>query len=505
MEQIRLRLAALEDASLVFRWRNDPVIVSRGTSNRTVTWQEHLDWFRQTVTAQDRLMFLVQRGDTPIGQIRFDHKDAQSCILSVYLAPEFIGKGYGVPAIRAGCMEMFKHWKIPEVIANVRTDNTAAKSAFLKAGFQDQSICRQCDNDHFELVYRIPHNIPHNRLTFGVEEAEAVSRVVTGGHWAGGPRLRALEGALMSVTGRQHAVGVASGLSALRLSLLALGVRPSDEVIVPAYSCVALANAALAIGAIPVPVDVSDRDWNIDCRQVEEAISERTGAIIAVHTFGLPAGIRQLKASGIPVIEDCAHALGLNSDGVLLGSQGDAAVCSFYATKLIGSGEGGAVLTDRREVADALVDWRDYGDKAPCAFRLNDKMNDLEAGLACVQLDRLPSMLAHRLEIARRYDRALRPLAERTGAIRLPCPSDQRVWYRYAIEVLDREAQDVIAHMARYAIRVEQPVCSWLSEEQSDHFPVARRAYARLVSLPIYPTLRDEEQALICDALSVLY
>jgi perosamine synthetase len=329
----------------------------------------------------------------------------------------------------------------------------------------------------------------------------AVREVVASGYWAGGPRVRELEKILEVALRRRHATAVGSGFGGLRLALLALGVGPGDEVLVPAYSCVALANAALSIGSRPVPVDVLPEAWNIDPERAAAACSSRTRAIIAVHTFGVPVDVASLRVLGIPVVEDCAHALGGTDGSVHFGSLGDAAVCSFYATKLVGGGEGGAVLTDRDEVARRVREWRDYSDRAPSAMRMNDRMNDLEAALAAVQLGRLGEMVEARRLRALRYDEALRPLAETYGTFRVPAPRADRIWYRYAIELVSDEADAIAARLREHGVGADLPVYSWLSEAERATAPVTARAHRRLLSLPLYPTLTDEEQARVCAAV----
>src|SRR3989344_3137193 len=144
--------------------------------------------------------------------------------------------------------------------------------------------------------YAVSHmNVPHNRLTFGEEEVQAVADVVKSGHWAGGPRVKELEEALCTRAGVKHAVGVSSGLSALRLALQGLGVKSGDEVIVPGFSCVALANAPLALGATPVPVDVREGDYTIDPASVRAHVTSKTKAIVIVHMFGMPGPVDSLR------------------------------------------------------------------------------------------------------------------------------------------------------------------------------------------------------------------
>lgn len=341
--------------------------------------------------------------------------------------------------------------------------------------------------------------IPHNRLTFGEAECEAVVRAVHSGQWAQGPRVEELETVLARMGGVRHAVCVASGFSALRLALGALGVRSGDTVLVPAYSCVALANAALTWGATPVAVDVDGRDWNLSAAQsVQRVESSRPRAIIAVNTFGSPAPVEEIAASGVPVIEDCAHAFGVSVGGKPLGSRTKAAVLSFYATKLIGGGEGGVVLTDSSEVAEFVRSARDYGDQPSDPHRMNDKMNELEASLVLAQLQRLPEMIAAREILATRY---MERLADsKFGSVfRLPASSGERVWYRFAVEMMKIPAETVVADLKRAGVHAALPVNDWRSANHPAT-PVADRAYRQVVSLPLYPTLTQDEQDVVVRA-----
>jgi len=336
--------------------------------------------------------------------------------------------------------------------------------------------------------------VPHNRLTYGAEEERAMQRVVRSGRWTAGAELAELERRLAETAGVTYGVGVGSGLGALRLALLALGVGSADAVAVPAYSCVALANAVLACGATPVAVDVEPGSWNLSLDALRAALAAHPEikAAVAVHTFGRPARVRELEALGVPVVEDCSHAFGIAP----LGALGRIAVLSLYATKLLGAGEGGVVLTQDPLIAERIRNARDYADRAPAAWRLNDKMTDLEAALGLCQLDRLPASLARRTELARRYTARLAALAGR--GCTLPEDAPGRVWYRYVIAVPVAEA--VIARLATVGVTAARPVENW-GGTTSALTPVADRAFQQLVSLPLYPTLTDTEHDRVCAAL----
>ena len=336
--------------------------------------------------------------------------------------------------------------------------------------------------------------VPHNRLTFDDAEVEAVARTVRSGHWAQGPRVAELEAKLAQTAGVQHAVCVASGLSAVRLALGALQISTGDTVLVPAYCCVALPNACLSWGATPVAIEIEPTNWNMDATACRRAISERRPkAVIAVNTFGVPADLNFGAASGIPVIEDCAHAFGLQLDGCRLGGRSDLAVLSFYATKLLGGGEGGAVLTNSGSLAEFVRSARDYADQAPNAHRLNDKMTDIEAALVLAQLERLPSMIARRAELAHRYMRLLGNSIYADRSFRLPKGDGERIWYRFAVEVVGMDLQFIVDRLRLAGVDAALAVTDWRAEKQA-RCAIADRAYRSLLSLPLYPSLTTEEQ-----------
>ena len=341
--------------------------------------------------------------------------------------------------------------------------------------------------------------VPHNRLTFGEAECEAVLRTVRSGQWAQGPRVEELESELARLGGVQYAVCVASGLAAIRLTLGALGLRSGDSVFVPGYSCVALANAVLAWGATPVPIEVDATSWNIEPGEcLRRIVASWPRAVIAVNTFGAPAPIEEIISSGVPVVEDCAHGFGIQVNGRSLGSRALAGVLSFHATKLIGGGEGGAILTNSAEIAKFVSLARNYGDQPADAHRMNDKMNELEASIILAQLKRLPEMIAARARLASRYLERLADSLPRDVS-QLPADGIQRVWYRFAVEMVGVSAEKVVSDLRGFGIDAAKPVTDW-RPINSPAAPVADKAYGALVSLPLYPTLTQEEQDVVIEA-----
>lgn len=150
--QVSLRPVTLDDCKMVFGWRNDPFILTHGSQNREVSWDEHERWFQETVVERRRKMFIVLYQDTPIGQLRFDRERQQDCVISVYLLKAYTGQGLGVQAIRAGCVAIFEAWEVDRVIACVRTDNPSGRAAFLKAGFAEKEV-GICPIKHHSLIF----------------------------------------------------------------------------------------------------------------------------------------------------------------------------------------------------------------------------------------------------------------------------------------------------------------------------------------------------------------
>jgi len=140
------------DLDMVFRWRNDPFILSHGSSLHEVEWEEHRKWFEETILGDGRHMFIVFDRHNPIGQVRFDRQNQQECVASVYVLRPFTGRGWGVQAIRMGCAAIFEAWDVDRVIACVRLDNQAGRSAFLKAGFQETEAAGVCTIGHYSLI-----------------------------------------------------------------------------------------------------------------------------------------------------------------------------------------------------------------------------------------------------------------------------------------------------------------------------------------------------------------
>ena len=345
-----------------------------------------------------------------------------------------------------------------------------------------------------------PHVIPHSRPVLSEEAVQAAAAVMRSGQLAHGEVARRLEKRWCDETGMAAAAAVSSGTAALRLALLAIGVESGDDVVVPAYSCVALLNAPLSLGAQPVLADVVCDDWTLDAADVRRRITPRTRAVVAVDLFGQPAQMADLQTLGHPVVEDCAHGIGGRTTSGPFGGGSAVSISSFYATKMIGAGEGGIVAVHDAHAIERVREARDYGDRLPDGRHLNDKMTEVEAAVALEQLERLPETLLARAKLVQIYDQLLADAVP--DKVVPPRASDGRIWYRYAVRMLDAEAATVCARMAQRGVRAEQPVWDLRRSPQwRSDLTASSEAFDRVVSLPLYPGLRPEEQERVVDTL----
>lgn len=339
--------------------------------------------------------------------------------------------------------------------------------------------------------------ITHSKPTLGSEEARALAEVVESGHLAQGPRVEEFERGVAAFVGTRGGVAVSSGTAAVELALVALGIGAGDEVVLPSYVCAALWLATMRVGARPRIVDIDLDTFAIDPVETKKAISPRTGAVIVPHPFGLPADLSALQRLGVPLIEDCAQTLGATERGRQVGSVGTATVCSFYATKLLCTGEGGMLLSNDPAILDKARALREY-DQVPALepAAYNHKMTDVQAALGISQLGRLRSFLERRAVIAASYHDALR----HTGLV-CPVPPEGRthIYYRYVVRLprsrgTGTSLDTLITRLEGRGVQCRRPVFRPLHRYlHLDGFPASEEAAQTALSIPIYPSMTDEE------------
>ena len=335
----------------------------------------------------------------------------------------------------------------------------------------------------------------------GELEATVLATLRTG-QFVLGERVARFEAEFAAYTNSAHAVGVGSGTDALVLALRALGVGPGDEVIVPALSFYASAEAVLLVGAEPVLVDVDPDTFNLSPEAAEAAITPRTKALMPVHLYGLPADMPALaelaRKRGLKVIEDAAQAVGATLDSQPVGSWSDACCYSFYPTKNLGAaGDGGLVTTPHASVAEQVRLLRVHGTTRPYfheAVGYTSRLDALQAAVLSVKLPYLDGWNARRRALARCYDTLLADLPVTVQAV---SGHARGVYHLYTVRVQHRDA--VMARLNERGVEARAyypyalPELPPLKGKTRGSWANAGAAASKLLALPIYPNLRDEQ------------
>ncbi len=301
--------------------------------------------------------------------------------------------------------------------------------------------------------------------------------------------------------GATWSIATSSGTTALHLALLALNIKEQDEVIIPSYTCSALLDAVNYVRAVPILADIDTENYNVNYDALQKKITRRTKAIIVTHTFGFPADIDEISKLGIPIIEDCAHAIGSLYKGRQTGSIGTISVFSLYATKMLAAGEGGMICTNERKLADKIQDLNNPGSRNTYRVRYNYKMSDLTAGLALNQMRKLDFFVKRRIEIAEIYKKSFSALPVKLQrAIEDTNPN----YYRFII--CTSKAKEVIDYCNLHDVICDRPVMKplhfYLNRKKNDDCAGTEYVWNSAVSIPIYPALRDDEVYQIIDTIS---
>ena len=341
--------------------------------------------------------------------------------------------------------------------------------------------------------------------TLREEVQTAINEVLESCAFCNGPAVKRFEQSFGEYVGAREVVCVNSGTSALHLSLIAAGVGPGDEVIVPAMTFVATAWAASYCGARPVFVDIDETSYTLDPARVEQAITPRTKAVIPVHLYGLAADLAALRAvsekHGVALIEDAAQAHGARYDGRHVGTFGRTGCFSFYAGKNLGAyGEGGAIVTDDAALAARLRALRDHGQRTKYhhdEIGFNYRMESLQGAVLEVKLRHLPAWTQARQRIAGRY---LEALADTDLVLPAVPPDREHVWHLFVVLHPERDRIKEALQQAGIATGLHYPIpVPYLDAystlgHQPGKFPVAEKIAAQCLSLPMYAEMSDAQQ-----------
>lgn len=360
--------------------------------------------------------------------------------------------------------------------------------------------------------------IPYGRQCIEEDDIEAVVKVLRSDYVTTGPAVTEFEKIVAEYTGAKYAVAVSNGTAALHLACLAAGIKEGDEVITTPVTFAASANCALYCGAKPVFVDIEPDTYNIDPTKIEEKITPKTKAIIAVHFTGQPCKMDEIhviaKKHNLFVIEDAAHALGADYKGRKVGSISDMTAFSFHPVKHITTGEGGMITTNNKELYDRLVLFRSHGITRDERFLekteggwyyeqldlgYNYRITDIQCALGVSQMKKLDRFLERRREIAKRYDDAFVNMK----GIQIPRQEKgcHNSWHLYVIQVTDKDRKEVFDTLRNKNIGVNVhyiPVYQHPYYRHNGYETVycknAEEYYAHAISIPMYPLLSSEEQ-----------
>lgn len=353
-------------------------------------------------------------------------------------------------------------------------------------------------------------NVPLLDLVAQYEEIKpemdaAIQRVVSSGYFILGPEVKAVEEEVAAYLGVDYGIGVASGTDALLLALRALDIGPGDEVILPAYSFFATVGVILHVGATPVFVDVDAQDYCIDIAQTRTAVTDKTKALIPVHLYGQAADMDAInkiaKEHNLSVIEDNAQAFGAEYKGRKTGAMGDIGCISFFPSKNLGAyGDGGMVVTNNPELAEKVRMLRMHGWKKkyfPEMLGYNSRLDAIQAAVLRTKLPHLDRWNEGRRAVAHQYSAALANVEN----IQTPyeAPNRKHVYHLYILQVPNRDELQARLKEAGIGTSVYYPQPLHLAEPcrefgyREGDFPVAERASAETIAIPVYPEMSAEQ------------
>jgi len=358
--------------------------------------------------------------------------------------------------------------------------------------------------------------IPIARPTIGEEEIEAVTRVLHSGMLAQGREVAAFEEQFAEYCDVTHAIAVNSGTAALHAALSCAGIGPGDEVIVPTFSFFATASCVSICGATPVFVDVDTRTFTIDPESVDQALTDRTRAVIGVHLFGQPFDrdpIAEIcEDHHLALIEDAAQSHGAKYHSRSVGGLGKAGCFSFYPTKNMTTGEGGRITTDDRVYAATIRRFINHGQSGKYQHTMigyNYRMTDIGGALGSVQLKKLPGFNRKRTAHAAYLDAHLHA----PGLVTPYCmPGSTHVYHQYVVRItsgfpisradlITRLGEEGIGTAVHYPVPIHQQP-AYMNDQRSVPCPVAERLCEEVLSLPVHPNVTDSMLAEICSTIN---
>ncbi|RHW37263.1 DegT/DnrJ/EryC1/StrS family aminotransferase [Neobacillus notoginsengisoli] len=351
------------------------------------------------------------------------------------------------------------------------------------------------------------------------EILESMDEVMSSSRFILGKHVKKLENDIAQYSNVAHGIGCANGSDAIHIALQAAGVGPGDEVITTPFTFFATGGAIVRAGATPVYVDIDPETFNIDPAKVEEAVTEKTKAVIPVHLYGQMADMERLaeiaEKYGLAIVEDAAQAIGAKQNGKSVGEMGTAATYSFFPTKNLGAyGDGGMIVTNNEDLAEKMRVIRVHGSKPKYYHHVlgyNSRLDELQAAVLNIKFPHLDKWSENRREKAATYTRLLK---ERLGdAIVTPFEKEgyYHVFHQYTIRVDKRDElqaylnEQGVSTMIYYPLPLHvQPVFKDLGYREGD-LPISEKAAREALSLPMFPELKLEQQEYVVEKIAEFY
>ena len=342
---------------------------------------------------------------------------------------------------------------------------------------------------------------------------ERIQRVLDHGQYILGPEIGELEAKLAAYVGSRHCVSVASGTEALLIALMAIGIKPGDEIVTTPFTFVATAEMMVLLGAKPVFVDAEEDTANIDAAKLAAAITPRTRAIMPVALYGQPADMDEINALAarhrIPVIEDAAQSFGATYKGRRSCALSAIGCTSFFPSKPLGCyGDGGAIFTDDAALATAMREIRVHGQSGRynhTRIGVGGRMDSIQCAVVLAKLGRFEWELERRAALGRRYDQLLAPLAPRVRPIKVR-PDRTTVYAQYTVRAADRVRLEQelkrrgIPTAVHYPLSLHQQP-AYAAQYKGQSFPIAEKLAREVISLPMSADLRESDQDAIVAAI----
>lgn len=367
--------------------------------------------------------------------------------------------------------------------------------------------------------------IPYGKQTIEKDDIQSVVDVLKSDYLTTGPKIAEFEKMVADYVGAKYAVAISNGTSALHAACFAAGIQPGDEVITTPLTFAASSNCVLYCGGTPVFADVDPKTYNIDPEDICRKITDKTKAIIAVHLAGQPCDMDEIhkiaKEHDLLVIEDGAHALGSVYKGKKVGTLSDMTTFSFHPVKPITTGEGGMIVTDNEEFYKKMVLFRGHGitrdenlmtrNDGPWFYQqldlgYNYRITDIQCALGCSQMKKLDRFLARRKEIVARYNEAFADCENIVTPYQLP--ETESGWHLYIVQVKNCDRREIFEALREHGIAVNVhyiPVYLHPYYQENGYKDVhcrnAEEVYSHIISLPLYPTLTEEQQQYVIETL----